>query len=390
MNGLDMRDVIAAIDDIDPEHRYIIASEQYDETRICIRDVPRGRSILDEGDHEEIIHDRNHPESHGWRQAILNDLLKIWEKLCDHEGEAILNDLAPWPADLRERSENTPWDVLAWYMDFHSYQENWGIVIRADGLRWLAGRLLGHWFQLFGTHSGRSPQIICATAFDAAKEMLFQHEFFHHKVECMATRMELLEQRPLYRPYTYNVYQPNLGTDDLLEEALANAYMIPATLRKFKDPEVRNWVSHWFDATIPHDPPGYRLGPQILANQSWHSECARLLSAIQNGKLRPQGFSLRGQALTQSLLTPFHGCRTRTWVQVNPTSRWSMRQCPACGYPKYARLGWGAIWLSPSNPPHPSTKSLEAKWDKGEIPMIPMGDMNTGQQWCCLRCDVMW
>ncbi len=47
----------------------------------------------------------------------------------------------------------------------------------------------------------------------------------HHRVECLGFRLHVVTRTRLYGPYFRTVYAKAKGTDDLLEEALANAAM---------------------------------------------------------------------------------------------------------------------------------------------------------------------
>jgi hypothetical protein len=57
----------------------------------------------------------------------------------------------------------------------------------------------------------------------AATDMYFLYEQYHHKIECLASRTEVASGRPAYVKYHAGVYSAVLGTDRVLEEALANA-----------------------------------------------------------------------------------------------------------------------------------------------------------------------
>ncbi len=53
--------------------------------------------------------------------------------------------------------------------------------------------------------------------------LYYRHELFHHKTECLGLRLHVVEDKSSYIPYHELVYRATDGTDDQLEEALANA-----------------------------------------------------------------------------------------------------------------------------------------------------------------------
>ena len=133
------------------------------------------------------------------------------------------------------------WDVCAWYQPLHFFGQDWGIYIREECLLKLAIRIARYTDRpKFLLEKARAvakrmtggpsvptywrlhdPEIFIRAAFLA----LFLHEHYHHRVECLGLRLHVVTRTSLYIPYTRNVYLPAKGTDDLLEEALANACM---------------------------------------------------------------------------------------------------------------------------------------------------------------------
>lgn len=56
--------------------------------------------------------------------------------------------------------------------------------------------------------------------------VLYLHEAYHHKIESLAIRLEIIERTRRYLPYTKDLYIPLIrGSNDVLEEALACAKM---------------------------------------------------------------------------------------------------------------------------------------------------------------------
>src|SRR5262249_54752660 len=117
---------------------------------------------------------------------------------------------------------------------------------------------------------------------DAAFFALFLHEHFHHKLEGFGIRLALADRTTPdhYLRYDHGVYKPSFGTDDNLEEALANA---DAYRRLGHDPykrvlsagiraALRRWMKWRFQYV---DPPGYRMavrylgGDDFIAGAEW-------------------------------------------------------------------------------------------------------------------------
>jgi len=120
---------------------------------------------------------------------------------------------------------------------------------------------------------------------------LFLHEQFHHKIESLGTRLEVVERASRYIPYSTSVYRPTYGTDDNLEEALANA---DAYLRSQTSP-----YSVWMGKTVvaalqaylrwryPFDPPGYRKASRYLTTAKLNGGVDVLHGQVQEATRTP-------------------------------------------------------------------------------------------------------
>ncbi len=152
-----------------------------------------------------------------------------------------------------------PIDALAWYLPFHYHGPDWGIYIKEAEVLNLASyikmRLGG------GPSDWLEAQQLCRVALS----ILYLHEAFHHKVESFATRLEIARLSPVYIPYDEHVFQTLLGTDDVLEEAIACSEM-HSRLRAEKSfhggvpGEVKAAALGFLRDWIPTLPPGYRRG----------------------------------------------------------------------------------------------------------------------------------
>lgn len=151
-----------------------------------------------------------------------------------------------------------PPECLAFYLPYHYYHPRWwGVYVTFEGVVYLSSV-----FQRYG----------CAAkiATRAARYFLYHHEYFHHKAESFATRLELVVGIPAYRAGIERRFQQVVGTDQCLEEALANAYAygkVSSTFRSSGDWEVLDYAIREY---IELSPPGYRqakffLSPPLLS-----------------------------------------------------------------------------------------------------------------------------
>jgi len=144
-----------------------------------------------------------------------------------------------------------PAEHLAFYLPFHYYHPHWwGIYLRPEGVIRVALDLRAF-----------EPGLESAAAIGAAKAFLYHHEAFHHETECFATRLELSHRVPVFRVAFERLFQRVIGSDDCLEEGLANAYAIAAVLNSKRTPD--RWKPELERALVEYvrgNPPGYRRG----------------------------------------------------------------------------------------------------------------------------------
>lgn len=180
-----------------------------------------------------------------------NDVQRIWNSIGNRIGEA-----ASRPERLPPPG---PVDALAWYLPFHYYGPEWGIYIKESEVLNLAAHIkqrLGG----FGPDAREAAQL-CRVALS----ILYLHEAFHHKIESFATRLEIARLSPVYLPYDEKVFRPLLGTDDVLEEAIACSEML-TRLQKEKSfhgnvpSPIKEAAIDFLHDWIPSLPPGYRRG----------------------------------------------------------------------------------------------------------------------------------
>ena len=178
---------------------------------------------------------------------------RLWRELRNPEGAVRSLDITRVPAD-----------AIAFYRPFHLEPvDQWGIYI-------VVPRLLGYLDSLrrsLGTLAVFPPPVLgTLVLFD-----VFNHEFFHHLVECTATTVEILWSArsaspvPVYLPYRLETWQQALGElqHDPLEEALANAYSYNSFsfITRVRGEFLHGAASLYqraLEMSWAHEPPGYR------------------------------------------------------------------------------------------------------------------------------------
>jgi len=107
-----------------------------------------------------------------------------------------------------------PADLLAFYLPFHLFPDDWGIYILASGVQYLA--------RIIRLQS----KLEQADALLVSRLFLYYHELYHHKIEMFVTRLEVPQRQPIYK--TRKLFQNKSNSEPWLtlnftEEALANA-----------------------------------------------------------------------------------------------------------------------------------------------------------------------
>lgn len=144
-----------------------------------------------------------------------------------------------------------PTDALAFYMPYHFfYPYWWGIYFTWEGLVSLGAQIM----------SNARPRPSSNEALKAAHCFLYYHEAFHHRVECFATRLELVNRKPYYRTAFKEIYNRTALTNGCLEEALANATAANEVSKKLKNPAIDEVILDYMRG----QPPGYNQAELFL------------------------------------------------------------------------------------------------------------------------------
>ncbi len=126
-----------------------------------------------------------------------------------------------WPATP---NFNPPVDALAFHIPFHHSPDKYGIYIMEEGVKFLS-----NYFKNNSNGILSESQTMSASLY-----FIYFHEVFHHKVEMLATRWELVGRKPFYIDSLQDFYNEGKGTDDWPEEMLANVFAFEKCIKKIK------------------------------------------------------------------------------------------------------------------------------------------------------------
>ena len=181
-------------------------------------------------------------------------------------------------------------DALAWYTPIHYFGLGSAIYIREAAVFDVAATIINRLPDPERTRAENLDGVL-----RAALSVLYLHEAYHHKIESLAIRFEMVERTRRYLPYSREVYIPltKQGSDDLLEEALACAEMY----RRFKTENLYRrgvpklvreatlaMLLEWF----PTLPPSYREAGRFLYPRSFDQAQRMLMSQVHEAAAEPK------------------------------------------------------------------------------------------------------
>lgn len=224
------------------------------------------------------------------------------------------------PHESNDSPESTPgWDRCAWYQPIHFHGPAWGIYLYDECLVTVARGV----YALLGA----PPMTIqlAQALLRAAFASLFLHEQYHHKIESLGLRLHVVQQRSLYPGYFKNVYMNALGTDDLIEEGLANA----DSFRRLDTDPYRTWLPgrvgaalrDYLRAAFQVAPPGYRLATNLLDDVSFGATESLLSSQLQEGTVTPARPTTPDWLLATHLTQSMFSVRQNIWTIVAKGSK---------------------------------------------------------------------
>jgi len=180
-------------------------------------------------------------------------------------------------------------EAIAWYQPYHIWSEDtWGIYFDAAKLDDFALAIFDECRQ----QKARCNFDLCA---QLAFGLIYNHEYFHARVEASLSWLELNALYPRQIKYKEDVYQRLSGTDDWLEEALANwaswrwsrAYLKKAQQFGAQDNEKLNCA---IEAILDLSPAGYNNWRAGHQKASWRRLTTQMVSGeatIQEKKVLP-------------------------------------------------------------------------------------------------------
>lgn len=176
--------------------------------------------------------------------------------------------------DDKGRLQKLGFECAGWYQPHHFYSDDtWGIYLDALRLDKTACSIA----EDLRTGGMRRPS--SALAANLAWVLVYQHELFHAKVEAALTWLELQALQPKFRRYKAEVYDTLKGTDEHLEEALANfsawawlsADAVWAQVMGQLSQDQRQVVERVVRYHLDLSPPGYRRWPDGHLTKAWRT-----------------------------------------------------------------------------------------------------------------------
>ena len=265
---------------------------------------PRHRSLVEGNNDWDVYDDNWEPE---FEQEFMSGL------------EEALSLGPPADRELDGMAESNRWDTCAWYQPIHYFGPDWCICIRQDCILAQALRIAR-----FLPKPARPSVGLARALVRASTYAYFLHEQYHHKVESLAIRLEVIERRPIYTSYDNKVYLPARGTDDQLEEALANA----SIYRRLPTDPYERWISEpiveatlqYLLATFPHEPRGYRKAVNYLGVTSFEAGENRLHGRVHEATSHPVQ-PATDWAIATRLMQSLFKVTDKIWVLVTPGGR---------------------------------------------------------------------
>ena len=196
--------------------------------------------------------------------------------------------------DSFDLDTNDPkFDTCAWYQPIHYFGHDWGIFIKEECIKNLMF-LIATKIKRSSYNSLTYDQKIrlLESLLRASTCVYFLHEHYHHKIECLGFRLHVAKRTSSYLPYHQNVYFPSLGTDDLLEESLANADMFLrlnlAPYSSLLGNEVVQATKEYLKWHFEYSsPPGYRMAKNYLNKRLFNIGENILKAQVNEGELYP-------------------------------------------------------------------------------------------------------
>jgi len=244
-----------------------------------------------------------------WQLNLGNDF--------ENDLQGALESGYPTEDEIRDMARGNLWDVCAWYQPIYYYKYQWGIFIRQDCILRQALRIARFIPKPVKYTRGLARAIIRSSTY-----AYFLHEQYHHKVESLAIRLTIVDQSPIYAKYFSNVYVPSIGTNDQLEEALANANCY----RRLVSDPYWQWISwpivkatqQYLKVTFPHEPPGYSESVKYLVNTPFENGENILHSRVHEATTKTKQPATDWVAATH-MIQSLYNVTEKIWCVINPS-----------------------------------------------------------------------
>jgi hypothetical protein len=207
--------------------------------------------------------------------------------------------------EAKGRLQKLGFECAGWYQPHHFYsEETWGIYIDAPSLDKTACSIAED------LRTGGMRRCSDALAAKLALMLVYQHELFHAKVEAALTWLELQALQPKFRRYKAKVNDALKGTDEHLEEALANfsawawlnADAVVAQFTRQLSSKERLVVERVVRYHLDLSPPGYRRWSDGHQTATWRTLTTQMAQGAP--KLPSPGHGLPIESMLQEPL-PF-------------------------------------------------------------------------------------
>jgi predicted RNA binding protein YcfA (HicA-like mRNA interferase family) len=256
-------------------------------------------------------------EDEAFGQNELNDRWPGYSELADTFGPGI--GRRPEPSEGKEVPViESATHFCAWYQPIHFHGYDFGIFIRQE-----CARKWAQWVSRFMPAGTPLAPRLCRQFLRAGVYVLFLHEHYHHKVESLGLRLHVAAGMSCFLPYHAKVYRPCIGSDDQLEEALANAdaylRLREPRYRKSISPPVVEALREYLCWSYPHCPPGYRKAIDFIRDDLFDAGEDALQERVRLATLTATGAGdwVCAPQMTRSILT----VRAPIWWLVPPGSR---------------------------------------------------------------------
>ena len=227
-----------------------------------------------------VVLENGFPNGDGWD----------FEPTLEELGELgnVLGNRTP-DRQLQSPGQQPKWDICAWYQPIHFFGHDWGIFIKEDCVK-RAAFAIARYIDPAVKHAASHGAWFKAL-YRAAVYLYFLHEQYHHKIECLGFRLHVVQRKSAFLPYHKLIYASTKGTDDQLEEALANADCYHRLSTKpypfWITPHVVKATKNYLKCHFPHDPPGYRKAEDYLTKTRFDAGENVLQAQVKEVSLTP-------------------------------------------------------------------------------------------------------